>query len=108
MDIRKVEISWQEALRNLKPTSCSQLARRVLTNCSLKILSFEPFSTPTADRHRLLPGGSLVFSHLRKCNAVHESSRLVREIDKFSDHLRQIHDKAQVALAGLRKSAYKF
>jgi len=91
---------------NLIPRS--HLARRVPTNCCLKILSSDPFSAPSANGHRLLPRGSLVFARLRKSDAVQESTRLIREIDEFSDHLRQIHNKAQVALAWLRKSAYKF
>src|SRR5207302_8004443 len=72
-----------------------------------KILSANPFSTPTASRHRSLSRGSLFCSHLRECNAVHKSFRLIREIDKLSDHLRQIHNKAQVALTRLRKNADK-
>jgi hypothetical protein len=91
----------------LKPIARSHLARRVPRSFCSKILSPDPFSTASANGHRLLPR-SLIFSGLRKSDAVHESSRLIREIDKFSDHLRQIHDKAQVALAWLRKSAYKF
>jgi hypothetical protein len=70
------------------PSPQSDLARRVLTNYSSTILSSDPFSALTANGRGLLPRWSLLCFRLRRRNAVHESPRLIREIDELSDHVR--------------------
>src|SRR5579859_1106504 len=70
------------------PSPQSDLARRVLTNYSSTILSSDPFSALTANGRGLPPRWSLLCFRLRRRNAVHESPRLIREIDELSDHVR--------------------